>query len=94
MVRKGSSQRQIQSEPATFEIMVQGRLIDHWTEWFGEQLKLVALDQETDRTTFMLRVLDQVALLGYLQKITDLGYPLLFVRRTNGADHMGGNDNG
>jgi hypothetical protein len=66
------------AEPARYELRVQGVLDDRWSAWF-EGLR-IASDQ-AGQTTITGPVTDQAALHGLLDKIRDLGLPLLSVRR-------------
>ena len=64
------------SESQTYEIRVQGRLDDRWTAWFDGLTPVI----EPDGTTILAGpVVDQAALHGLLQKVRDLGLPLLSV---------------
>jgi hypothetical protein len=59
-----------------YEIRVQGRLEARWAAWFGE----LSLTTENDGTTVLRgQVADQAALHGLLQKVRDLGLPLISV---------------
>jgi hypothetical protein len=63
-----------------YEIRVQGRLDDRWTAWFDG----IGLDRTDDGTTVLRGpVTDQAALHGLLNKLRDLGVPLLSVTRTD-----------
>ena len=64
-------------EPAgLYEICVQGHLGARWAAWFDG----LALTHETDGTTVLHGpVVDQAALHGLLQKVRDLGLPLVSV---------------
>jgi hypothetical protein len=66
------------AEPARYELRVQGVLEPRWSAWF-EGLR-VASDQ-AGQTTITGPVADQAALHGLLDKVRDLGLPLLSVRR-------------
>lgn len=63
------------SQPARYEIRVQGYLSDRWTDLF-EGMTLVS-DATQDTTTLIGVVSDQAALHGILARIRDLGLPLL-----------------
>jgi hypothetical protein len=65
-----------------YEVQLQGRLSQRWLDWLGD-MTVVAVDEagELWRTTAVLQVPDQAALLGQLQKLHNLGYPLLQIRR-------------
>jgi hypothetical protein len=57
-----------------YEIRVQGHLGPRWAAWFDG----LSLTTEADGTTVMRgQVVDQAALHGLLQKLRDLGVPLL-----------------
>jgi hypothetical protein len=59
-----------------YEIRLDGRLDDRWAAWFDG----LALSHEDDGTTTLQGpVTDQTALHGLLQKIRDLGLPLVSV---------------
>jgi hypothetical protein len=59
-----------------YEIRVRGHLAPHWAAWFDG----MSLTQETDGTTGIHGlVVDQAALHGLLQKLRDVGLPLVSV---------------
>ncbi|KAE8763918.1 hypothetical protein [Georgenia thermotolerans] len=62
-------------EPRWYEIRVQGRLDARWAAWF-DGLSVLATD---DGTTLRGPVADQAALHGVLQRVRDVGLPLLSV---------------
>jgi hypothetical protein len=66
------------SETRRYEIRVQGRLDGRWSAWF-DGMELVDDDGST-----LIRgpVADQAALHGLIQKVRDLGLPLLSVTPT------------
>lgn len=59
-----------------YEIRLQGRLEQRWSAWF-DGLTLTAADDGT--TTLRGPVTDQTALHGQLQRLRDLGLPLISV---------------
>jgi hypothetical protein len=66
-----------------YEIVVDGHLGPRWTSWFDG----FALTREADGTTVLRgAVVDQAALHGLLQKLRDLGIPLLALTQ---LDHEG-----
>ena len=66
------------SEAGRYEIRLKGHLDSRWASWFDG----LALTKERDGTTVIRGlVTDQSALHGLLQKVRDLGVPLLSVTR-------------
>jgi len=62
--------------PARYEIRIKGHLAARWATWF-EPMTLTA---ESDGTTVLDGpVVDQAALHGLLQRVRDIGLPLLSV---------------
>jgi hypothetical protein len=66
-------------EAAVYEIRVKGILDKSWSEWLGG-LDVRPLDSGVTVLTGPIR--DQSALHGLLNKIRDLGMPLLCVEKT------------
>ncbi|WP_442542498.1 hypothetical protein ACSBOX_11140 [Arthrobacter sp. KN11-1C] len=65
--------------PVEYEVRVKGHLDSRWAAWF-EGLSLI---NEHDGTTVIrTRTVDQAALHGMLQKLRDLGLPLLAITQT------------
>ena len=65
-----------QQNPGRYEIRVEGRLDARWAAWFDG----LTLTHGSDGTTMIHGpVADQAALHGLLQKIRDLGLPLISV---------------
>lgn len=63
-------------EPGQYEIRLAGHLDQRWAEWFDG----LTLTQQGDGTTVLHGpVVDQAALHGLLQKVRDLGLPLVSV---------------
>jgi len=61
---------------SSYEIRVDGHLDDRWVAWFDG----LDLTHESDGTTTLRGpVVDQTALHGLLQRIRDLGLPLVSV---------------
>jgi hypothetical protein len=61
-----------------YEIRLQGHLGPRWAVWFDG----LSLTTEADGTTVLRGpVLDQAALHGLLQKLRDLGIPLVSLRQ-------------
>ena len=64
--------------PGRYEIRVKGHLDTRWAAWFDG----LTLTNSSDGTTIIRGpVADQAALHGLLQKIRDLGLPLISVNR-------------
>lgn len=69
-------------EAECYEIRLRGRLDAHWTAWFDGS----AVSHESDGTTVISGpIADQAALHGLLQRVRDLGLPLLSVKRVEGT---------
>ncbi len=63
-------------DPGRYEIRVKGHLDTRWAAWFNG----LTLTRGSDGTTIICGpVADQAALHGVLQKIRDLGLPLISV---------------
>ena len=67
-----------QYEPGTYEIRLRGHLDARW----AARLDVPSLNHESDGTTIMRGIADQAALHGLLQRLRDLGLPLLSVIHT------------
>jgi hypothetical protein len=67
------------NESETYEIRIQGRLADRWSSWF-DGMEVAAADDGS--TLIRGAVADQAALHGLIQKVRDLGLPLLSVTNT------------
>jgi hypothetical protein len=65
-------------EAGHYEIRLTGRLDAHWAAWFDG----MSVNQESDGTTLISGPMtDQAALHGVLQRVRDLGLPLVSVTR-------------
>jgi hypothetical protein len=65
-----------------YEIRVAGHLDSRWVTWFDG----MDLTRQSDGTTILLgEVTDQAALHGLLQRVRDMGLPLVSVTRTDAA---------
>jgi hypothetical protein len=62
---------------ATYEIRLRGQLDQHWADRLG----VAELIHEAGGTTLLRVTADQAALHGLLQRVRDLGMPLLSVIR-------------
>jgi hypothetical protein len=67
--------------PTRYEIRVQGRLTSRWAAWFDG---MTLTDGPGGVTVIHGPVVDQAALHGLLQKLRDIGLPLLSVTPTTG----------
>ena len=66
--------------PATYRIIVQGYLEEHWSDWFDGLDILPQVSEDGIRVTRLTgTVIDQAALHGLLRKLYDLGMPLLSI---------------
>jgi hypothetical protein len=66
-------------ETENYEIRIQGRLEDRWTAWF-DGMELVTTGDGS--TILRGAVVDQAALHGLIEKVRDLGLPLISVTQT------------
>ena len=67
----------------SYAIRITGELGEHWQAWFEG----MTVEQPGDGTTVITgQVTDQSALHGVLQRIRDLGLPLVSVHRINAED--------
>jgi hypothetical protein len=62
---------------SVYEIRVKGHLDGHWSEWFDG---LEIANMEDGDTVLSGEIVDQSALHGLLNKVRDLGLPLLSLR--------------
>lgn len=68
-------------ELGRYEVRVQGHLETRWAAWFDG----MTLRHEPDGSTLLTgSIVDQAALHGLLQKVRDIGLPLLSVTRIDG----------
>jgi hypothetical protein len=69
-------------QPAAYQIKVQGRLKEAWSDWLeGLIIQVESLESGGAITTLSGVLADQAALFGLLSRIRDLGMPLLLVER-------------
>ena len=66
--------------PAAYELRLQGRLDQRWSEYLGgAEIRVVSLPDQAPVTVVTGRFQDQAALAGALSLLYDLGLPLLTV---------------
>jgi hypothetical protein len=65
-------------EAGRYEIRLTGRLDAHWDAWFDG---LTVSDESGGTTVISGQIADQAALHGVLQRVRDLGLPLVSVTR-------------
>jgi hypothetical protein len=71
-------------QPIEYEIKIQGRLDERWSSWFDD-MDITVKNETSGPTVTILSgmVADQAALHGLLNRIRDLGMPLLSVQLMN-----------
>jgi hypothetical protein len=74
---KGMPSREMDG-PVTYQVKVKGLLDERWSDWF-DSFTITPL--ESGETLLTGPVTDQAALHGLLNKIRDIGLPLLSVNR-------------
>jgi hypothetical protein len=75
-----------QSQELSYEIELTGQISQRWLDWFGNMTLLtLKKDERTCLSTVSIKVVDQAALLGVLQKLHNLGFSLVEVRLMNEA---------
>jgi hypothetical protein len=71
-------------QPGTYRIRVQGRLGEKWTGYFDGMEISYEFDSEGHPvTTLTGELLDQGAVQGVLQKLYNLGFPLLTAEKVD-----------
>jgi hypothetical protein len=66
--------------PEVYEIRVKGVIDERWSEWFEG---LEVSPQPSGETILVGPLVDQAALHGLLQKVRDVGLPLISVQRAD-----------
>ena len=75
----------IAGRPATYQIRVQGRLDESWSDWLeGMKVTYTGGDEGWPVTTLTGAVMDQAALHGVLSRLGNLNLTLISVRRIEG----------
>ena len=67
-------------DSAIYRIQIQGVLSAHWAEFLGGLEISIDEDLHPPVTTLSGQVVDQAALVGIINSVYDLGYPLLTVK--------------
>ena len=70
-------------KPGVYQIRVKGILDRKWSDWFDG---FTIIPQASDETLLIGSVVDQAALHGLLNKIRDIGLPLLSVNRAESEE--------
>ena len=70
-------------QPGRYEIKVMGKLAERWSEWFDD----FEIRSEQDTTILTGLVTDQAALHGLLNKVRDIGLPLLSIQRVRNEEN-------
>jgi hypothetical protein len=69
-------------QSATYQIKVQGRLEERWAQWFdGMSIAFERAEDGSTVTVLTGSVVDQAALYGLINRMRDLGLPLISVGR-------------
>jgi hypothetical protein len=68
------------TRPEMYEIRVKGVIDERWSEWFEG---LEVSPQPSGETILVGPLVDQAALHGLLQKVRDVGLPLISVQRAD-----------
>ncbi len=66
-------------EPATYQIIVNGRLESDWSDYFGGLTVTTDASGSQTTTTLAGELLDQAALMGVLNNLYGLGFLILTV---------------
>ena len=73
-------------EPGQYEIRLKGHLDARWSAWFDG----MSLTQDSDGTTVLRgTVVDQAALHGLLQRVRDIGLPLVSITHVDSKQANG-----
>jgi hypothetical protein len=69
-------------QTATYQIKVHGRLDERWAHWFdGMSIAFEPAGDDSTVTVLTGPVADQAALYGLINRVRDLGLPLISVGR-------------
>jgi hypothetical protein len=68
------------SSPATYSVVVRGRLTSQWADWFnGTLLDATQVNHGQQQTRLVCQVRDQSELMGILKQLNALNLPLIEV---------------
>jgi hypothetical protein len=73
-------------ERAVYQIRMQGKLDERWSDWFGGLAVAVENEIGNPPVTTLVGSIDQAALRGILCKLWDLNLTLISVRRVEADD--------
>jgi hypothetical protein len=72
------SQKITLDQPGIYRIRVQGKLDEHWSSYFEEMEICFETDPDGNAVTMLTGELaDQAAVQGVMQKLYNLGFPLI-----------------
>jgi hypothetical protein len=74
-------------QPARYRIQVQGWVDDRWADWLGGLTLVREGEDNTATTTLTGIVADQSALMGLLQLLCNLGFPVLSATQLEEGEH-------
>jgi len=84
--------KQLKESPH-YQIVVQGKLSDSWSEWLGDvSFESINRIYASNQTTIFSEIPDQAALRGLLNKIWDLNLTLVSVNRQEKIPNGGINE--
>jgi hypothetical protein len=70
----------LKNTKSMYQIKIKGHLQEKWAEWFnGMIFDMMTSNHESNHTTMLMKVPDQAALRGILNKIWDLNLSLISV---------------
>ncbi len=85
-VHQPGNQPAQKSDPALYEVWLDGRLDARWASWFGAtEVRCCDQGHGRDQTRLLCPVADQAALYGLLRKLRDLGLSLAALKRIESA---------
>ncbi len=82
-----NTQRLRVHQPARYRIQVQGWVDDRWADWLGDMALTREGGGELATTILTGVVADQSALMGLLQQLCNLGFPVLSAVQLDEGEH-------